>query len=166
MNFHLLEILEIKHFDKNDNLIFSKNNIKNTLHKQGEEYILKVLFGGESIPNEYYLGLDSRTSISSNDTLQTVSSNEPSLNGYSRQSISNSSFSFIINSEENYQANSPVVLFRATGGSWGIVRNLFLSTSSSSTGSLISSVPLGTNLVVADGEIISMRIGLALGTTA
>lgn len=165
MNFHLLEILEIKHFDKNDNLIFSKNNIKNTLHKQGEEYILKVLFGGESIPNEYYLGLDSRTSISSNDTLQTVSSNEPSLNGYSRQSISNSSFSFIINSEENYQANSPVVLFRATGGSWGIVRNLFLSTSSSSTGSLISSVPLGTNLVVADGEIISMRIGLALGTT-
>ena len=165
MNFHLLEILEIKHFDKNNNLIFSKNNIKNTLHKQGEEYILKVLFGGEDIPNEYYLGLDARTGISSDDTLQTASSNEPFLNGYSRQSISNSSFSFAVNSEGNYQANSPVVLFRATGGSWGIVRNLFLSTSLSSTGSLISSVPLGTNLVVANGEVVSMRIGLALGTT-
>ena len=164
MNFHLLKVLEIKHLDKNNKIKFVKNNINNLLHKTGEEYILKVLFGGESIPNEYYLGLDSRSVISRIDTLNTVSTNEPSLNGYSRQSISNSSFSFSVNSEDNYQANSPVVLFRATGGSWGSVNNLFLATSLTNNGYLISSVPLGANLIVANGETVSMRIGLALGT--
>lgn len=164
MNFHLLKVLEIKHLDKNNKIKFVKNNINNLLHQTGEEYILKVLFGGQSIPNEYYLGLDSRSVISRIDTLNTISNNEPILNGYSRQNINNSSFSFITNEEDNYQANSPVVLFRATGGSWGPVKNLFLATSLANNGYLISSVPLGVNLIVANGETVSMRIGLALGT--
>ena len=40
MQFHLMTLLEISHFNKNGDLLFRKNNIKNILHAEGEEYIL------------------------------------------------------------------------------------------------------------------------------
>jgi hypothetical protein len=159
-----MKVLEICHLNKKGELLFKNNNINNILHAEGEEFILRSLFGGNSIPPQYYLGLDSRTVLSRADIIENLSSLEPTTSGYIRQTVDSNSFSFVTNESGNYQANSPVVLFRAINGSWGPVRNIFLSNQAGYGGKLISSVPLGSNLIVQDGEIISMRIGLALGS--
>jgi hypothetical protein len=160
-----MKVLEISHLSKEGSVLFNKKNINNILHLQGEEFILKSLFGGLSIPEEYYLGLDARTTLLSTNTLASISGLEANSGGYTRQIVGAGGFSFVTDETGNYQANSPVVLFRATSGSWGPVRNIFVATQAGYSGYLISSVPLGTNLIVQQGEIISMRIGLALRNT-
>lgn len=165
MNLHIMRVLDVSHFDKNGKLLFNKNNIDNILHSEGEEFILKVLFGGSSVPSQYYLGLDSRSTLLRADTIGNLSTLEPTTSGYIRQTVNSNSFSFVTNQSGNYQANSPVVLFRAVSGSWGPVRNIFLTNQAGYGGKLMSSVPLGSNLIVQDGEIISMRIGLALSSS-
>lgn len=162
MNVKIMKVLEIRHYDKNGSILFANKNIDNILHYEGEQFMLKSLFGGLSLPTEYYLGLDSRTTLSRSNGLINLSSLEPSANGYSRQNVATNSFSFISNELGDYQANSPVVLFRASGGTWGPVRNVFLATQAAYAGYLISSVPLGSNITAQDGEIISIRIGLSL----
>lgn len=160
-----MKVLEISHFNKNGETLYQEKNINNILHSQGEEFMLKILFGGLSLPSQYFLGLDSRSTLSASTTMSDLSSLEPSASGYSRQSVAINNFSFITNGSGNYQANSPVVLFRAVGGAWGPVRNIFLTTQAGYSGYLISTVPLGSNLTVQDGEIVSMRIGLALSNS-
>ena len=55
----LLKIIEIKHLDKNGNIIWSDKNLKNILHNQGEGYILDATFVNQSIiPSSYYFGLE------------------------------------------------------------------------------------------------------------
>lgn len=165
MNLHIMKVIEVCHFNKSGNCLYKNSNINNILHEEGEEFILRVLFGGNSIPSQYYLGLDSRSTLSRTDTVGSLSSLEPTTSGYIRQTVDANSFSFITNNSGNYQANSPVVLFRAVSGSWGPVRNIFLTDQAGYGGKLISSVPLGSNLIVQAGEIISMRIGLALSSS-
>ena len=162
MNLRIMKVLEINHINKNGDILYQNKNLGNLLHLQGEEFILKALFGGVALPSEYYLGLDARTVLGRGDEIADLSSLEPSANGYTRQNVGPASFTFVTNSTGDYQANSPVVLFRATGNSWGPVRNIFLATQGAYSGYLISSVPLGSNLTVQDGEIISIRIGLGL----
>lgn len=164
MKLHLMKVLEICHFDKKGKLLYNNKNIKNTLHGEGEEFILKILFDGSTVPSQYYLGLDSRSVLSRADSVSELSTLEPTTSGYIRQIVESNSFNFTNNELGNYQANSPVVLFRATNGSWGPVRNIFLTNEAGYNGKLISSVPLGSNLVVQDGEIVSLRIGIALGS--
>lgn len=162
MNLHLMRLLEISHFSKQGELLFNKKNIDNILHLQGEEFILRVLFSGLSLPFEYYLGLDSRTTLLTTNNLSSLSGFEPNGNGYTRQNVESSAFSILTDETGNYQANSPVVLFRATTNYWGPVRNMFIATQGGYSGYLISSVSLGTDLTVQAGEIISIRIGLGL----
>ena len=166
MSLQLMEVLEINHINKFGDTLFQKKNIKNLVHKQGETYMLKVLFGDLSKAEKYYLGLDNRATLADGDTIQNASSLEPTSNNYSRQSLNNNSFSFVTNTFGDYQANSPVAYFKATGGSWGPVRNLFLCTSNSSDGYLLSSVSLGSSITVLEGETITMRIAMALKNSA
>lgn len=169
MQFHLMTLLEISHFNKFGELLFKKENIKNILHQEGEQYILGCLFGGTSIASKYYIGLDNRTNISVQDNHSSLTT-EPTGIGYSRQQINNNSFQISQNSSGNQQANSPIVQFQCSAGSW-TARNIFLAncprSSEPFSGSrrLISSVPLGTLLNVSNGEIVSMRIGLSLKTS-
>jgi hypothetical protein len=162
MNLHIMKVLEVSHLSENGDLLFNKKNINNILHLQGEEFMLKALFGGQSIPTEYYLGLDARTTLVTTNSISSLSGLEPSSGGYARQNVNANSFSFVTDETGNYQANSPIVLFRSTTATWGPVRNIFLATQAGYNGYLISSIPLGTNLTVQPGEIVSMRIGLAL----
>jgi len=163
MNLRIMKVLEINHINKHGDILYQNKNIGNLLHLQGEEFMLKALFGGVALPSEYHLGLDSRTVLNRSDEISNIASIEPSTNGYTRQNVGPASFTFVTNTSGDYQANSPVVLFRATGGSWGPVRNVFLAYAQGAySGYLISSVPLGSNLTVQDGEIISIRIGLGL----
>lgn len=157
-----MRLLDISHFSENGDLLFNKKNIDNILHLQGEEFILNVLFNELEKPTEYYLGLDSRTTLLSTNSISTLSGLEPNGNGYSRQSVESNSFTIFTDESGNYQANSPVVLFRATSSFWGPVRNMFISTQGGYSGYLISSVSLGSDLIVRSGEIISIRIGLGL----
>lgn len=162
----IMTISEFNHLNRNNEIIYSEKNIKNTIHIKGEELILKILFAGEATPVNYYVGLDNRTSINRNQLINDVFGWEPTLNSYSRQTVESNNFSIITASSGVMQANSPTLLFRASGGSWGPVRNIFLSTALGygTNSILISSVPLSTSITVADGEIITMRMSMALSS--
>lgn len=159
----IMKVLEFQHFDRHGNLIYEEKNIYNTLHRSGEQFILATLFTGVAIPANYYIGLDNRTTIAVTDTLATVVTSEPTENGYEREPVASDEFNIVTNSNNNYQANSPIVTFRAEGGSWGPVKNIWLTTSSSgSSGYLICSGRLAGTTTVNDGELVSLRLGMAL----
>jgi hypothetical protein len=164
----LVKVLEIIHRDAEGRVLWRDENLYNLLHSEGEDFLLRALFlGGNSpstyIPASYYFGLDDRTVIGLNDTMVTVADgNEPTVNGYARQAVSSSGQFNIVTVSSVHQANSPILSFHASGGSWGPVHNLFLTDDAGYAGKLIASVPLSQSLTVNDGETISMRMGLAL----
>lgn len=158
-----MKVLEITHFSADGKVLYYENEIHNTLHATGEQFILGVLFQGLELPESYYLGLDNRATIDVDDTMTTIStSGEPTANSYERQFADAANFSLITNDSGNAQANSPIVTFQALGGSWGPVRNLFLTNESANDGYLIASVALSEQITVSDGEVVNMRLGMAL----
>ena len=180
MKFNLMTVFEVSHRNKYGEILFEKYDLKNILHSEGEEYILKTLFTNDYTPimsqtglptfvvTSYYMGLDNRSSLTTSDSLVDIEELETIGTGYRRQEVNKSSFQIVENSNGNYQANSPIIQFNCSGGSW-TAKNIFLATSYSSlfTGpkKVISSVPLGSTLVISNGETVSMRIGLALKTS-
>lgn len=161
----ILKILEIKHFNAKGILLWEQKNIYNILHLDGEEFLLRAAFlgGREStiIPDNYYLGLDNRQTVSVEDTLSDIIG-EPSGGGYERQEVS-SSGDFAINFESShFLITSPIVAFRATTGSWGPITNLFLSDVTDSSGYLISTAPLDSAVSLEIGGSVTMRIGMTL----
>ena len=162
---HLLTIAEIKHIGVDGRIIWQDRDLPNTFHTDGEEFFLMAIFTGETIPDDFYFGLDKRTSIAAADNLASLLDEpENGFNGYSRQAVA-SSGQFVMGSSGGHAvANSPIIHFSASGGSWGPVRNLFLSTTRQSdyTGYLLASVPLSQTVTLADGESISVRMGLTL----
>lgn len=163
---HLLTIQEITHWSRDKKILWHDTNLPNTFHGDGEEFILKALFVGDGIPENYYFGVDNRSSIDVDDTLLSLV-DEPSAgtHGYARQIItSEGQFVMGVSAQGNHMVNSPIVYFSAIGGSWGPVKNLFLTNTSQDDydGYLIASVPLTHTVTVLDGESISMRMGLTL----
>lgn len=161
----LLTIIEIQHRDSHGNLLWESKDIKNLLHQDGEEFMLRAAFtGGQNstiIPENYYLGLDSRTTLFSTDTMDDLVG-EPSSGGYERQTIS-SEGDFSINFQDShFIATSPIVVFRATAGSWGPVRNLFLTTQDDDSGYLISTAPLDSLVSLTAGDSVTLRISLRI----
>lgn len=162
----IMQISEFCHLDKNGKIIYKEENIYNLIHLVGEELILKILFAGEPIPANYYIGLDSRSSFDSSLGIGSIFGYEPNQNSYERQKVSSNSFSIISNAANHRQANSPTILFKATGGSWGPVKNIFLTTALGygTNSILISSASLSRQIKVEDGEIITMRMAMALSS--
>lgn len=162
----ILKILEIQQW-RDDQVIWEARNINNLLHLEGEEFLLRAAFtGGQSstvIPVNYYLGLENRSTLSIEDTLNTLLT-EPSTNGYTRQIVhSSGDFTAVVNQVTgHWQAVSPIVAFRASGGNWGPVQNLFLCTSVDNSGLLISSVRLPTAITVTAGDQVTMRMAITL----
>ena len=161
----LLKILEIKHLDAQGNTLWEQHNVLNVLHLDGEEFLLRAAFQGGPIstyiPENYYLGLDNRTSIAVADTMDDLAG-EPSGSGYTRQAIG-SDGDFSLNFEStHFVATSPIVAFQATTGSWGPVNNLFLTDKSDNTGYLIATAVLSTTIQVSAGNSVTARIGLQL----
>ncbi len=156
---------EVCHLDKNGNCIWKAENLKNMLHTQGVEFILKTLFvrsSGVVIPTTYYVGLDNRTTLNLSDIMDSVTG-EPATNGYHRYALnSNTGFSAVFNSQI-WKAKSVTLLFNAIGGSWGPVKNAFLTTTSGNNGYLISSVVLPSVRTVNSGESFTFRISLGIG---
>jgi hypothetical protein len=162
----LIKIKKIQHLSKTGEVLWEDSNLYNTLHLEGELFILNAVFAGGQdstfIPDFYYFGLDNRTTIAAADTMASLQ-NEPSTFGYIRQDVSSlSQFSVALNAG-HYRADSPVIAFSAVGGGWGPVRNLFLTDESDDTGSLISSVELSTApITLSAGEQILLEMGLSL----
>jgi hypothetical protein len=171
----LVKILEIQHI-RNGKVIWEDKNLYNTLHIGGEAYILSCVFSNPNNssmpPQNYYFGLDNRTSISVDDLITDLA-DEPSGGGYLRQPVSPIAKSPAINqpftsefaiedSNGIYRAISKIVTFNASGTGWGPVNNLFLATSIDNTGILISSNKLTSQLILVDGDAVNMRMGLSL----
>lgn len=164
-NWHgIMTVLEMNHLDRSGAVLHKEENVKNMLHDAGEEFILKVLFGGTALPSNYYMGLDARTSLSASSTISDLYGPEPTSNAYQRQSIQNNNFSVTPNQSGGRQATSPTILFKAIGGSWGPVKNIFLSTGLGYTSgvTLISSASLSRTITVSDGEIITLKMAMSL----
>jgi hypothetical protein len=156
----LMKVLEIQHL-RNGKILYQEKNILNTLHVEGEEFLLSVCFLGLSVPSAYYLGLDNRTTIAASDTLAGITS-EPSGGGYVRATATPpGDFSLSLTDAGNNQIISPIVTFRATGA-WTTVSNLFLATTSDSSGYLLGSAALSESLNMISGDMVNMRLGLAL----
>lgn len=165
-NWHgIMKVLEIQKLDVDGTLLYEQRNILNLLHLDGEEFLLMAAFtGGQNstvIPEKYYLGLDNRLTVTEDDTINDLIG-EPAGDGYERAEVS-SDGDFAINFEEDhYIATSPIVAFRATTGSWGPISNLFLTTASDDSGTLISTAVLQSAIELSSGQTITMRIGLQL----
>ena len=157
----IMKVLEVQHI-RNNKVIWEDVNLYNMLHGEGQKLILEAVFAGGSIPSSYYMGLDNRETLAVEDTLESLYA-EPSLNGYSRDTIS-SATDFTVAAEEsgNYKAQSVLLTFIASGGSWGPVKHLFMASTANNTGELISSVTLSEALSLSDGDIVNLRINLSL----
>ncbi len=160
----LMTVEEVVHYDKNRNILWRAENLTNLLHAQGQEFILKSVFVGASgvtIPSSYYIGLDNRSSISKADILESLVG-EPTQFGYHRQTVSSQTGFGATFDSVNWKVITATLVFSAVGGSWGPVKNAFLSTSSMTMGFLISTVPLPTTKTVNNGESFSFKISLSL----
>lgn len=163
---HLLKIIKIEHLSKDKNVLWREENLLNTFHNDGEEYILKAIFTGqEDIPSNYYFGLDKRTTLAESDNLASLLDEpENGFNGYARQTVSSSDQFVVDTTNSHFYVRSPIITFSAVGGSWGPVRNLFLSTTRQNDydGYLISSIVLSQTITLSAGETISVRMGISL----
>jgi len=165
----LLKITELNHFSKNGELINQYRDLPNLVHDEGEEFMLRAIFEGgrvenSFIPNIYFFGLDNRSAITSEDTMETIAldASEPSVNGYSRQGVGSTSNFQIELVGGIWEADSPIITFFASGGSWGPISNLFLTTSSDNSGFLISTVELSDTFTLTDGQLINMKMIISL----
>lgn len=161
----LVKLLELKVTDLDGNVVFEKKDINNVLHYQGQELILSCMFGNSTPPSEYYVGLDSRTSITVNQNMTSLQG-EPTTGGYVRQPLARGT-NFVVTtvgtSTTSVKATSTTVTFTATGSSY-TATDMFLCTSSSgSTGYLISTVAFGTTVTVSPSNQVSMKFAMQLG---
>lgn len=157
----ILKITEIEHI-RNSKVIWKQENVYNQLHLEGEAFLLSCCFNndGSYPPSEYYFGLDNRSSVTGGDTISEIVG-EPTGNGYSRQSRSSSGGFTIELFNGSYRASSGVMSFSASGGSWGPVRNIFV-TNSGGSGILIATAALTQELTLIDGDSVNLRMALAL----
>lgn len=161
----IMKVLELEHLAPDGSLIQRMTDLKNIIHSGGEDLILNILFAGQPVPEKYYIGLDSRSSLEKTQTISDLSGLEPNSNAYARIPVESDNFSVVSVVAGYRQANSPTLAFKATGGSWGPVSSMFLTTGLGYTSPiLISSVPLSASITVSDGEIITMRMAMALSS--
>jgi hypothetical protein len=161
----LVKLLEVWKTDAQGNVVWRQENLYNTFHLGGEEFVMLAVFAGgvdnAYIPESYYFGLDNRGTIDVEDVLSSLSG-EPSGNGYSRIAVSSDGVFSVGLANSHYRATGPVISFTASGGTIGPVSNLFLATSADDSGVLVATVPLTQTLTLSDGEGVNMRMGLSL----
>jgi len=142
-------------------IIYKENNINNIFHSSGQFYFLKILFKHLSAPNNYYLGLDNRSVVTLENTLESIEG-EPVGKGYIRQSVSSNNFQLNQGQNGNYRVVGPTVTFNATTNKWGPVKNIFLTNSSSGTdGHLISSANLAESITLNPPDSATLKFAFA-----
>lgn len=158
----LIKILEIQHI-RNNEVIWENKNLYNTVHLLADEYMLKCLFvnDGTLLPTSYYLGMDNRTTVATTDTITDLV-DEPSSNGYQRQSLGIEDGWTVQYASGAYRAIGDIITFNATGGGYGPLRQLFLTNKIDNSGVLLATVPLTGVLNMSSGDSINLRMSLSL----
>jgi hypothetical protein len=159
----LVTINFIEHI-RNNKVIWRAENIKNMIHLEGREFLVKTAFSnnGSLVPDNYYLGLDARDDLVEDDTLSSLL-DEPYQNGYLRQLLPSNGTGFAITETSGvYKALSNIITFSASELGWGPVKNMFLTTESDNSGILISSLVLTSPVTTVAGDTISVQIALSL----
>ena len=156
---------KVKHLDKEGRVLWEDFG-PNVFHDGGEEWLCKVAFSeAATVPVNFYIGLDNRTSAAEADTLASLSG-EPSGNGYSRQAVASNATDWTVSQDGgsgDWQALSKTVTFTASGGSIGPVKQMFLATSSDGSGVLICTRPLSQTRTLADGESLQCSMYIRIG---
>lgn len=153
-----MTIDEVKYCESNNDTIWIATNLKNMLHLEGQKFINQVLFNGLAVPANYYVGLDNRTTINAGDILVNLVG-EPSANGYTRKAVNAQTGFTVSYSTSKWRALSTNIVFNATGGSWGPVKNAFLTAG----GFLISTIALPIETTLTNGQYFSFRMRFSLG---
>lgn len=160
----ILKIVEIQHIDVDGTVLWEQKNLLNLLHLDGEEFLLRAAFtGGQDstiIPENYYIGLDNRTTVEADQTVDDLSG-EPTAGGYERQEVSSSGDFSVDFLDDHFQITSPILVFRSTSASWGPVANLFLTTADDDSGYLISTIVLESSISLTPGQNVSIRLAMS-----
>ena len=159
----LVTINFIEHI-RNNKVIWRAENIKNMIHLEGREFLIKTAFSndGNLVPDNYYLGLDARDDLAEDNDLTSLL-DEPFGNGYTRQTLPSNGTGFAITQTSGvYKALSNIITFSASGLGWGPVKNMFLTTESDNSGILISSLVLTSPVTTVSGDVVSVQIALSL----
>jgi len=170
---HLMKIKSFKVLDKLGKIKYEEYNIKNILHKQGEEFLLKSIFFDKTIiPENFYIGLDARPGINTTDTLRQIVA-EPSSNNYNRQMVQHGDWAVATDSTGTFVAKSGTIIFSAISSTevgWGPVLNIFLTTTNerctpssiNCPGYLISSARLSDSISLNSGESVVIEMSISL----
>lgn len=135
---------------------------QNALADEGEEDILDVYFRGATAPSNFFLGLVNDTPVETDGL--TDLTGEPSGNGYSRQTIPATAVGWptLALDSGDFQADSTVETFTASGGSIGPVTYSFLATTVDNTGVLVAYVALSTTRTLTDGDSLDVDYNVKL----
>jgi hypothetical protein len=156
----------VRHLDRRGRLLWADAG-HNLWHDEGEQWLLQVAFTeAQSVPANFYIGLDARTSLAEADTLASLVS-EPSTNGYARQPVASDATAdgwAVTQVGGDYRATSKTVTFTASGGSIGPVTKMFVCTVVSGTGGkLVASRALSQSRTLANGESLQVSYYVSVG---
>lgn len=162
-NWHGLVKIDLIQHVRDGKVLWEQRNLLNTLHSLGEQFLLTAAFNndGTVVPVNYYFGLDDRTEITVDDTIDDLL-DEPSTNGYSRVAISSSGGFTLQQVGGIWRAVSGLLQFTSTGAGYGPVKNLFLTTEVNNSGVLIASNALSSAVTLTGGDTINLRMSLQL----
>lgn len=149
---------------RNGEVIWEETIEENVLHDEGEQFMLQVVFDEQqSVPANYYIGLDNRASPAEGDALTDLTG-EPSGDGYARQEVPSDNVGWTVSqSAGDYQAASTTETFAASGGDWTSVQQMFLCTTVTGTsGKLIATAALSTARLLKDGDSLQTDITIKL----
>lgn len=134
----------------------------NALADEGEQWILDTFLRGATAPTTFYLRLWNDTPAET-DTIATLTG-EPSGYGYSAKEVerSNTGWPTLALDSGDYQATSKTVTWTASGGTIGPVTYITLTTSSDSSGKLISYAALSTTRTLASGDSLQATYKLKM----
>jgi hypothetical protein len=155
---HWIGVYEFEHRDKDGNLI-DRWVVENALADEGEQNMLDAYLRGQNAPTTFYLALFNDTPLET-DTLADLVG-EPSTNGYARQEITRDTTGWptLALDAGDFMATSKQVTFSATGGSWGPVTYMVLTTVASGTaGKHLAFVPLSGPRTLQASETLGCKI--------
>lgn len=157
-------IWKVKHLDCNGNVLW-QDTCKNFLTNDGEENILDSYLRAQNAPTEFYIRLvnSTGTAITETDSLGSITT-EPITNGYAPQLITRntSGWPTLALDSGDFKATSSDEDFSASGGSFGPVTWMYLSTTSGDAGKLLAVSSLTTPRTVFDGETLQVSISAKL----
>jgi hypothetical protein len=157
-----LGIYEFEYRDRYGNLI-ERWVVENALADEGEENILNSYLRATSSPTTFYLALFNDTPIET-DSMDDLTG-EPGTNHYERQEITRDATGWptLALDSGDFMATSKQVVFDATGGPWGPVIYMVLTTTLSGTaGLLLSYVALSQSRTLLEDETLGCKMKIKL----